>query len=140
MTYCIREVDGADEEDTLAELHGLTFLEQAKLPDFEQGHWWLAYRDLKPVAFAGLVPSVFANSGYFNRVGVVPEHAGHGLQLRFMRALERRARENGWRMIVSDTTDNVRSANNFIRAGYRMFEPEAPWAFPYSIYWRKHLK
>jgi GNAT superfamily N-acetyltransferase len=139
MTYRIREVDGFEEGDTLAELHGLTFLDEAKVPSFEEGHWWLCYRDRKPVAFAGLVPSVFPKSGYFTRVGVVPEHSGHGLQLRFMRVLERRARANGWGMIVSDTTDNVRSANNFIRAGYRLFEPELKWAFPHSLYWRKHL-
>jgi GNAT superfamily N-acetyltransferase len=132
-------VDGFEESDTLTELHGLTFLDEAKLPSFEEGHWWLGYRDHKPVAFAGLVPSVFPNAGYFIRVGVVPEHAGHGLQLRFMRVLERRARANGWGMIVSDTTDNVRSANNFIRAGYRLFEPEVKWAFPFSLYWRKYL-
>jgi GNAT superfamily N-acetyltransferase len=132
-------VDGFEESDTLTELHGLTFLDEAKLPSFEEGHWWLGYRDHKPVAFAGLVPSVFPSAGYFIRVGVVPEHAGHGLQLRFMRVLERRARANGWGMIVSDTTDNVRSANNFIRAGYRLFEPEVKWAFPFSLYWRKYL-
>ncbi|WLB49246.1 GNAT family N-acetyltransferase [Bradyrhizobium ottawaense] len=139
MSYRIREVDGLEEEDTLAELHGLTFLDEAKLPSFEDGHWWLGYRDRKPVAFAGLVPSMFPKAGYFIRVGVVPEHGGHGLQLRFMRVLERRAKSNGWAMIVSDTTDNVRSANNFIRAGYRLFEPEVKWAFPHSLYWRKHL-
>ena len=139
MTYCIREVDGADEADTLAELHQLTFLDYAKTPSFEEGHWWLGYRGHKPIAFAGLVPSVFPSAGYFNRVGVLPEHSGHGLQLRFMRTLERRARSNGWSMIVSDTTDNVRSANNFIRSGYRLFEPEVKWAFPHSQYWRKML-
>lgn len=139
MTYRIREIDGADEADTLAELHQLTFLDYAKAPSFEEGHWWLAYRDSRPIAFAGLVPSVFAKAGYFNRVGVLPAHSGHGLQLRFMRVLERRARSNGWRMIVSDTTDNIRSANNFIKAGYRMFAPECPWAFPHSLYWQKHL-
>jgi GNAT superfamily N-acetyltransferase len=137
--YRIKEVDGADEEDTLAELHALTFLDAAKVPSFEVGHWWLGYRDRKPIAFAGLVPSFFPNAGYFIRVGVMPEHSGHGLQLRFMRTIERRARLNGWRMIVSDTTDNVRSANNFIRAGYRMFEPEMAWSFPHSLYWRKIL-
>lgn len=137
--YRIREVDGLEEEDTLAELHGLTFLDQASMPTFEDGHWWLGYRDRKPVAFAGLVPSMFPKAGYFIRVGVIPEHSGHGLQLRFMRVLERRAKANGWGMIVSDTTDNVRSANNFIRAGYRLFEPEVRWAFPHSLYWRKDL-
>lgn len=62
------------------------------------------------------------------------------LQLRLMRALEARARLNGWCSIVSDTTDNLSSANNFIRAGYRLFEPKSPWAWPHTLYWRKFIK
>ena len=57
-----------------------------------------------------------------------------------MRALEARARPNGWCSIVSDTTDNLLSANNFIRAGYRLFEPKHPWAWPHTLYWRKVIK
>jgi hypothetical protein len=57
-----------------------------------------------------------------------------------MRALEARARLIGWRSIVSDTTDNLSSANNFIRAGYRLFEPRHPWAWPRTLYWRKVIK
>jgi Phage terminase large subunit len=64
-------------------------------------------------------------------------HCGRRLQLRLMRALEPRARRNGWHSIVSDTTDNIVSANNFIRAGYRLYQPEAPWAWPHTLYWRK---
>jgi hypothetical protein len=42
--------------------------------------------------------------------------------------------------IESDTTDNVVSANNFIRAGYRLYEPEYPWGWPNTLYWHKALK
>jgi Phage terminase large subunit len=63
----------------------------------------------------------------------------NALQLRLMRALEARARLNGWCSIVSDTTDNISSANNFIRAGYRLFRPQVPWAWPNTLYWRKLL-
>ena len=45
-----------------------------------------------------------------------------------------------WGSIVSDTTDNPVSANNFIRAGYRLYEPEAPWAWSHTLYWRKWLR
>jgi hypothetical protein len=34
---------------------------------------------------------------------------------------------------------NIASANNFIRAGYRMFQPHHPWAFPNTLYWRKMI-
>ncbi|MEA2863747.1 MAG: phage terminase large subunit [Bradyrhizobium sp.] len=63
----------------------------------------------------------------------------NALQLRLMRALESRARHNGWNSIVSDTTDNLASANNFIRAGYRLYQPPHPWAWPHTLYWRKSI-
>jgi hypothetical protein len=116
--YRIREVDGHDEEiaDTLADLHRLTF-------------------------FAGVVASTHHyNAGYFCRVGVLKKHCGNALQLRLMRALESRSRHNGWCCIVSDTTDNLASANNFIRAGYRLYQPQHPWAWPNTLYWRKSIK
>jgi hypothetical protein len=62
--YKIREVDGHDDEiaDALADLHRLTFFDGAPIPKFDQGHWWLAFREAVPVAFAGLVPSTHASN------------------------------------------------------------------------------
>jgi len=140
--YRIREVDGQDDDiaDTLAELHRLTFFDGAPVPEFDWGHWWLAFHEAQPVAFAGVVASTHAcNAGYFSRVGVLRRHCGNALQLRLMRAVERRARHNGWTSVVSDTTDNVTSANNFIRAGYRLYRPTTPWAWPNTLYWRKSI-
>jgi hypothetical protein len=37
------------------------------------------------------------------------------------------------------TTDNLASANNFIRAGYRLYQPQTPWAWPNTVYWRKSI-
>ena len=138
--YRLREVDGQDDEtaDTLADLHRLTFFNGACLPDFDWGHWWLAHLDARPIAFAGLVPSTHAhNAGYICRVGVLKKHCGRRLQLRLMRAIESRARHNGWNCLVSDTTENLASANNFIRAGYRLYLPPCPWAYSNTLYWRK---
>jgi acetyltransferase (GNAT) family protein len=121
--YRIREVDGHDDDvaDALAVLHRLTFFDGASVPDFDQGHWWLALVEAVPVAFAGLVPSTRAcNAGYFSGVGVMKKHCGNGLQLRLMRAAEMRAKRNGWNSVMSDITDNLVSANNFIRADYRL--------------------
>ena len=140
--YRIREVDGHDDEiaDTLADLHRLTFFDSAPVPAFDLGHWWLAFQERSPVAFAGLVPSAYAeNAGYFCRVGVLREHWGRALQIRLMRAIEARSRQNGWTCIVSDTTDNIASANNFIRAGYRLYQPQYPWGWPHTLYWRKSI-
>lgn len=140
--YRIREVDGHDDEiaDNLSALHALTFFDGAAVPEFEVGHWWLAYLDNEPVAFAGTMKSTHVRSAfYFNRVGVLRPHRGYGLQRRLMRALEAKAYRMGALRIVSDTTDNVPSSNNFIASGYWMFEPEWPWAFPQSVYWTKEL-
>jgi GNAT superfamily N-acetyltransferase len=133
--YRIRMVDASDDDvaDTLADLHRLSF--------FDLGVWWLAHCGDDPVAFAGVVPSTHArNCGYFSRVGVLPQHWGRGLQLRLMRAVEARSRRIGWNSIVSDTTNNSFSANNFIKAGYRLFEPEVPWAWSHTLYWRRSLR
>lgn len=143
VVYRIREIDGDDDDiaDSLAELHRLTFFDGAPIPEFDQGHWWLAFHETTPVAFAGMVPSTRTpKTGYFCRVGVLRNYFGNGLQLRLMRALEWRARRNGWRWVVSDTTDNVVSANNFIRAGYRLYRPRCPWAWSNTLYWRKSIK
>lgn len=140
--YRIRAVDGHDEDiaDILTEIHRLTFFDAAAVPDFEQGHWWLAYRGDMAVGFAGVIPSARVhNAGYFSRVGVLRSHCGNNLQLRFMRAMEGRVRRNGWSAVVSDTTDNLVSANNFIRANYRLYRPKDPWAWPHTLYWRKSL-
>jgi len=141
--YRIREVDGQDDEiaDTLTDIHRLTFFDGAPIPEFDRGHWWLAFDAAIPVAFAGIVLSTRAvNTGYFCRVGVLKKHRGSALQLRLMRAAESRARQNGWNCVVSDTTENLASANNFIRAGYRLYQPPCPWAWPDSLYWRKSIK
>ena len=141
--YRIREVDGSDDDvaDTLSELHRLTFFDGAPVPEFDHGHWWLAHDVAEPVAFAGIIPSTpVCNAGYFCRVGVLRKHRGEGLQLRLMRALEARARLNGWRSVISDTTDNVSSANNFIRVRYRLYQPQIPWAWPNTLYWRKLIR
>ena len=146
MTYKIREVDASDEDvaDKIREFNRIEFSWPAITDEELEGHnchWWFAYNEAdKPIAFAGLNPSVlYKNAGYFKRVGVLPGHRGRGLQLRFFRALEHRAKRIGWQKIVSETTDTVYSGNNFIKAGYLMFEPDHGWAFPNSIYWIKTL-
>lgn len=141
--YRIRIVDASDDDvaDTLADLHQLTFFDAAALPEFELGAWWLAYHGDEAVAFAGVVPSTYIrNGGYFSRVGVLQRHWGRGLQRRLMRVVEVRGKCLGWDSIVSDTTDNAISANNFIQAGYRLFEPQVRWAWSHTLYWRKWLR
>jgi GNAT superfamily N-acetyltransferase len=143
MTYRIREVDGLDDEviETLDELHDACFEGNAPRVQYDTGHWWLAYYGRQPVAFSGIIPSTLGvGIGYFNRVGVLPQYRGRGLQRRLMRCLEACARRNGWVAVITDTTDNVPSANNMIKAGYKLFDPPyGRWAFEHSNYWMKEL-
>jgi GNAT superfamily N-acetyltransferase len=145
MKYHLREVDASDDE--IAEIIRGFNRETPDFPELTDSeldgfhcYWWLAYLDKEPVGFAGMVPSQrYANTGYLKRAGVTAEHRGRGLQLRFFKARERKAKAIGWTHIVSESTNTVFSANNFIRAGYRLFEPEIRWAFESSMYWKKTL-
>ncbi|WP_315721239.1 MULTISPECIES: GNAT family N-acetyltransferase [unclassified Bradyrhizobium] len=140
--FRISEVDACEPDilETLKDLHMRTFLDRAPLPDFEVGNWWVTTELDQPVAFAGIIPSVMGvGIGYLSRVGVVRELCGHGLQRRMMRAIEQHARRSGLYCIVSDTTSNIASANNFIRRGYVLFQPDRPWAWGNSLYWRKMI-
>lgn len=139
MSYRIREVDASDEEVTE---HIHLFNRQTKdFPELTEeeldiGHWWLAYLDKEPVGFAGLMPSKqYHGVGYFKRAGIDPKHRGNGLQIRLMRVRIHKARKLGYTHIVSECTGTPYSANNFIRAGFKIYQPRKPWAFKESIYW-----
>lgn len=135
----ITEVDGLAFADIIFHLNSLV-LEWPELQPrhYKDGHWWLAYLEDKPVAFAGLVPFL-PNIGYLKRCLVMPGHNGHGLQFRLMKARELKAKQLGWTHIVSDCReDNHYSAGNFLKAGFEQFEPEQLWE-KNSIYWIKSL-
>lgn len=141
-SYLIREVDASEEEiaDLLqtmnAETKGFPRLDEEAL----EGFWWIASHENKAIGFTGLVPSAqWAGVGYLKRSYVDPVHRGKGLQLKFFKLRERKARRIGWTHLVSDCTCNVHSANNFIRAGYHLYEPNKPWGYPETLYWRKAL-
>lgn len=142
MTYRIVELDGFDDDDAteLRILHTLTFGTAAAQPNFDHGIWWVAI-EVKSgvrVGFIGAKRStMFRHMLYLERVGVLPQHRGRGLQRRLMRAVEKRCKRMNWRGIISDTTDNIPSANNFIVSGYKLFQPTRPWSFATALYWRK---
>ncbi|MFZ9885412.1 MAG: GNAT family N-acetyltransferase, partial [Ilumatobacteraceae bacterium] len=49
------------------------------------------------------------------------------------------AKDLGMTQAVTDTTDNVASANALIATGFRLFDPDDPWGLPNTLYWRKSL-
>lgn len=141
--YVIRQVSapGPKRAALLRELHIATLGRDCPMPDFSVGWWWIAYaEDGSPAGFTGVTQSSLAEEyGYLKRSGVVAAHRGHGLQKRFIRVRERRARKNGWRYLISDTTDNVPSSNNLIRTGYVLTDSYQPWAWKNSLYWIKKV-
>lgn len=138
--YRIREVDAEEYGDELRALHEYTFNDGSLVPDFHDGHWWIAFYHDAEAGFIGIKQSILApDVGYFIRVGVLHVHRGQGLQRRLMRVMERKARKVGWTRIVTDTRKNPHSANNIIAAGYKMFEPVQPWSFSDACYWTKDL-
>ena len=139
--YRIRKVDTDDEDvaELIMDLHKATFPGIAS-PDLTVGCWWVASDGIGPVGFAGLTPSTAGpRIGYLKRAGVLPQHTGKGLQRRFIRVREASAKQHGWTLLLTDTTDNPASANNLARCGFKMFTPADPWAFKNSLYWMKRL-
>lgn len=143
MIYRITAVDGDDEEvaDHLRELHDEVFGDTAPQIDPSIGYWWIAKAADEVAGFCGVTPSYGdpMQLGYLKRAGVRLSHRGQGLQRRFIRVREARARKNGWTALVTDTTDNPSSANNLIACGYRIYTPQEPWGFLQTIYWTKEL-
>lgn len=136
----LTEVSASDDtaRRLLPHLHGACFDADVALTRPEEEFWWIAWDDVEPVGFAGLAAEA-DDTGYLCRSGVLPKARGRGLQARLIRAREAKARDLGLVRMTSDTTRNVPSANNLIRAGYRLFEPAEPWAFPETLYWEKAL-
>lgn len=136
----VKDVSVARTARVLADLHARTFSPTVPFPGVWPAYWWVVYDGKKPAAFAFMCGSDrYADTGYFGRVGVLPEYRGRGLQRRLMRAAERKARALGWIAMVSDTRNKPYSAANFKALGYEQFTPENPWDFPCAIYWRKEL-
>lgn len=142
--FTIREVDPFNKsvQAAIHRIHNLTFGDTAKLTkkDITKGYAWLVYYNGDVVAFALLAPSVTTPTGmYLSRVGVLEPYRGNGLQRRLIQVRERKARSLGKTVCLTDTTNNVPSANSLIRSGYLLYRPDFPWAFPETLYWRKTL-
>jgi GNAT superfamily N-acetyltransferase len=145
VNYLFTEVDSID-PNVAAVLHRFNSLVPETFPPLQsrhllRGHWWLVHYGSELVAFAGMVPlEPFAGVGYLKRAYVLPQHRGHGLQLRLMYTREVKARRLGWRQLVSECgPGNARSAANFLKAGFEPCDPEQPWGMPGSRYFSKML-
>lgn len=109
--------------------------------DYDRGQWWLVWDGPTPVAFAGAYIHAPDKYCYLYRVGVLSTHRGHGLQRRLIRVREQWGREQGdiKGFYTYTTSDNLASANNLIRSGYRLFIPSRRWGGKRALYWAKKL-
>lgn len=131
--------DLAKDVDTLAWLHRNSFPSDP-IPDWGAGSWWLMKDNGKPIAFIGIEPvKSWPGSIYLNRVGVLTEYRGQGIQGFLMTKVEKAAKMAGYQRIISTTYENPASANNFIARGYKTYTPTAKWGAAGTIYWLKEL-
>lgn len=137
----LRQVDTSDDDvlERLTIMHKLTFFSHAPVYDFNVGWWWIATHGKEDAGFCGMQYSKRRKAIYLCRAGVVQRFQGQGLHIRMIRVRERAARRMKQKMLVTDTNNNIRSANNLIRCGFTMFEPETPWGLGGATYWRKEL-
>lgn len=138
----IKLVDGTDGliEGVLQDLHDNTLGLECPDEDTAIGAWWIGYDGDTPVSFcAAKVSAYYPTSAYLCRVGVLSTHRGLGLQKRHTFIVERWARKKGFGSVISDTHFNIPSGNNFIKCGYRLWQPPYPWSFEAALYWKKDL-
>lgn len=141
MGYAINLVDRTKPEvlRILKKLHN-SCLPGDKPYEFKDGYWWLVTYKGVAVGFCGMeASSRWEKTGYFCRAGVAKEHRGRGLHNRLIQVRLRYARRLGWTHCVSDTRDNPPSANNLIKAGFKMYQPRYPWGWDDACYWIKKL-
>lgn len=103
-----------------------------------EGAWWIAYSGKTEAGYCGVSKTPLGNA-YLCRAGVLPKFRGRGLQKQMIQKRVRWARAHGLPAVVTDTHENVASANSLIACGFRLYEPESKWSFETALYWRKQL-
>ena len=106
----------------------------------KNGWWWIAYCDGRLAGFAAMLQSSkIPEAVYLARAGTLEAVRGLGLQKKLIRERLKFAKDLGMTQAITDTTDNVASANALIATGFRLFDPDDPWGLPNTLYWRKSI-
>lgn len=101
--------------------------------------WWVAEDNLGPAAFAGL-KDVGHSTGFLCRVAVQKAYRGTGLHKKLIRVRERKARAMGLTWVITYVSPfNLKSANNLLACGYKLYSPENPYGVDGALYLRKKL-
>lgn len=138
--FKIQRVKGGEFAHEIYGMHDECFGKAAALCDVNVGHWWVALDEDEPVGFAALVARAqVPDAGYMVRAGVMPVARGNNLQRRMINARLQYARRLGWNHVVTDTFDNIHSANNLIACGFRLYNPINPWSFKGALYFKRNF-
>ncbi len=104
-----------------------------------ESDWWIVWDENdNPVAYCGVV--LYNDFAVHKRCGVLPIARGHGLQRRMLRIRENYAKKNGAKSICTYVSvQNSISANNLIKSGYLVYNPEWRWGGDDFLYIEKKL-
>lgn len=100
--------------------------------ELEDSWWWLLFVNNRAVGFAGLKRCPHPKEqdiGFLSRAGILKTGRGKGYQKKLIAARVRYAKQLEMRAAISYTVkDNWPSLTNLIRAGFRFYGPDYPWA------------
>jgi GNAT superfamily N-acetyltransferase len=103
-----------------------------------KGYWWLAREGARVVGYAAA--AVVGDTMYLTRAGVVPAARGRNIQARLIRARVQYARRLRLARVHTYTVYwNMRSANNLLACGFRLWRPAKPWGGKWSLYYYRRL-
>lgn len=99
--------------------------------------WWVIEVSGKIIAYCGCLYS--EGVCIFNRAWVSKDYRCMGIQKRMIKARIKAAKDNAARVITYTTNDNVISANNLFKMGFRLYEPSYKWVGKGYLYFGKDI-
>jgi len=115
---------------------GTIYLTDTALTD---SHWWLAFDDGAPCGFCAVtIYDDEQKTAFLSLAGVLHSARGNGLQRRMIDKRVALAKEQGCGRVISYTSlDNIISANNLIKCGFKLYQPRWEWGVENAMYFEK---
>lgn len=105
-------------------------------PALDNFHVWIE----DGVGFASSWEWFEAHAMFLSLAGVLPDARGQGWHKRFIQARVRHAKRLGYPRVITYTSpENLRSANNLIESGFRLYTPRLAYGMKGAIYLQKRL-
>lgn len=134
--YSIRR---SEDELTIRYLHSETFPTDEFYDSDYPMVYWIAWCGIEPIGFAilGLWDD---GTCFLARAGLIESARGKGLHKRLITARENYAKKNNYSAVITYTIkDNYSSMNNLASRGYKLYEPEYPYAADNCMYFIKEI-